>query len=50
MAWGSGYGSETGSVPKKKENKSTMDIGTSLTSEFRDNEESYNNLLQLGLH
>ena len=38
---------ETGSVPKKKENKSTTGIGASLTSEFRDNEECNNNLLQL---
>ena len=39
--WGSGDGSETGLVKKKKGNKtSTTGIGASLTPDFRDKEEA----------
>ena len=46
---GGGDGSETGSLTKRKEGKhnSTTSIGASLTPDFRDKEESSNNIVSV---
>ena len=43
METGGGDGSETGSVTKTMENKSTTDIGACLTADYTDKEERNKN-------
>ena len=44
METGVGDGSETGSVTEEGEQKSTTGVSASLTPDFRDQEESNNNI------